>query len=286
MRKGLTYNLKNKSQGFTLMEVILAITILATLSMLVTTSLTRALKSKRKIQTEVQDVSTLRDTIKVMRADIYQAYNHYDFEKAISDESKKTQAQTQQNPYQAQNPYATTPAGPQRENKREDPSTQFIGTEKDINFVTLNNGRYMANEIQADFIEVGYFLKDCKSLTSDSSSSCLYRRVQKIIDNDVTKGGTESVLLENVKDFKLRYIGDGKQEWVKEWKTQGGIDDSTKSLFPDAVEINLAIERDMDGKKREYSLQYVVPLHFPNNIKKSNAQSSTGGSAAPPPVGF
>ena len=287
---------RSQKKGFTLIEVIIAITILSTLSMLVATSLSRALKAKRKIQAEVEDVSALRDALKVMRADIYQAYNHYDFEKEISDIAQKpTQAGAQ--PGQPAGGFVPPPTQTtqttQRENKRQDPSTQFVGDDQKINFVTLNNGRTLANELQADFIEVGYSLKDCKNLTTEKNSQCLFRRVEKIVDADVTKGGTESVLLENIKEFKLRYIGDGKKDWVKEWKTSGGIDDSTKSIFPDAVEITLAIERELDGKKKEYSLQYVVPVHNPNNSKSKNNNASgsslNGQSNQPgtvPPPGF
>jgi prepilin-type N-terminal cleavage/methylation domain-containing protein len=63
-------------KGFSLIEVILAISILSTLSVLVATSLGRALKARTKIQAEVQGVSGLRDAVKIMRADIYLAYNH------------------------------------------------------------------------------------------------------------------------------------------------------------------------------------------------------------------
>lgn len=259
---------RTKKQGFTLIEVILAITILSTLSVLIATSLSRALKAKRKIQAEVEDVSSLRDAMKVMRADIYQAYNHFDFEKDIYDIAKKPTA-VSGNQFQQQQQTV------QRENKREDPATHFVGEETKINFVTLNNGRMMANDVQADFIEVGYSLKECKNLTTEKSSQCLFRRIEKIVDNDVTKGGNESVLLEKVKEFKMRYIGEGKKDWVKEWKTTGGVDDSTKAVFPDAVEISLGIEREMDGKKREYFLQYVVPLHYPNNSKKTNPTGSS-----------
>ncbi|MES2801117.1 MAG: type II secretion system protein GspJ [Bdellovibrionota bacterium] len=263
-------------KAFTLIEVILAISILATLTVLVATTLGNALRARTKIQAEVQDVSGLRDAIKIMRADLYQAYNHYDFEKEIFDAAKKTT----QKPGQPAPPIdPNAPAA--RENKREDPKTDFVGDTEQVNFVTLNNGRFLANDIQADFVEVGYALKACKNLTKDTSSQCLFRRVQKVLDNDVTKGGTESVLLENVKEFKLRYTGESKKDWQKDWKTVGGQDDSVKGIFPDAVEITLAIERELSGKKREYSLQYVVPLHFPNNPKKPTGAPGT----APTPTG-
>lgn len=275
------HNLKS-NKAFSLIEVILAISILATLTVLVATTLGNALKARTKIQAEVQDVSGLRDAIKIMRADIYQAYNHYDFEKEIIDSAKKTTAKPGQPPPPTLPPPWNDPAaGPARENKREDPKTDFVGDTEQISFVTLNNGRFLANDLQADFVEVGYALKGCKNLTKDTSSQCLFRRVQKVLDGDVTKGGTESVLLENVKEFKLRYTGESKKDWQKEWKTVGGQDDSAKGMFPDAVEITLAIERELAGKKREYSLQYVVPLHFPNNPKKA----ATAPGTAPTPTG-
>lgn len=270
-------------KAFTLIEVILAISILATLSVLVATALGRALKARTKIQAEVQDVSGLRDAVKIMRADLYQAYNHYDFEKEIIDSAKKTTPRPGQPAVPTPQTDPNAPAA--RENKREDPKTDFVGDTEQVNFVTLNNGRFLANDIQADFVEVGYALKPCKNLTKDTSSQCLFRRVQKVLDSDVTKGGTESVLLENVKEFKLRYTGESKKDWQKDWKTVGGQDDSVKGIFPDAVEITLAIERELQGKKREYSLQYVVPLHFPNNPPKKSANATSANGAAPPVVG-
>jgi prepilin-type N-terminal cleavage/methylation domain-containing protein len=272
-------------KGFSLIEVILAISILSTLSVLVATSLGRALKARTKIQAEVQGVSGLRDAVKIMRADIYLAYNHYDFEKEILDAAKKTTPRPGQPTPPVPNPNDPN-APPQRENQREDPKTDFVGETDQINFVTLNNGRFLANDIQADFVEIGYSLKSCKNLSKDTTSQCLFRRVQKVLDKDVTKGGTESVLLENVKEFSMRYTGDGKKDWQKEWKTVGGDDDSTKGIFPDAVEITLAIERDIADKKREFSLQYVVPLHFPNNAKKQSSTAGAPGTAPTPPPGF
>lgn len=267
-------------KAFTLIEVILAISILATLSVLVAIALGNALRARTKIQAEVADASALRDAVKIMRADIYQAYNHYDFEKEILEAAKKP---TPGQPVKPTLPPPWTNPGdpPARENKREDPKTDFVGDVDKVSFVTLNNGRFLANEIQADFVEVGYALKPCKNLTKDTSSQCLFRRVQKILDADVTQGGTESVLLENVKEFKLRYTGDTKKDWQKEWKTVGGQDDSVKGIFPDAVEITLAIERELNNKKREYSLQYVVPLHFANNPPKKTGAPGT----APSPTG-
>lgn len=269
-----------KALGFTLIEVVLAVSILSTLSVLVAISTSRALKSKKKIQAELTDVSSLRDAMKVLRADIHQIYNHFDYEKQLEDDTKKLQTQNNK-PFGGQSgtgqPTGTNPSinsvpstQPQRENKRQDPRTQFFGSENKIAFVTMNQGRLTASELQADFAEVGYELKSCQNLSKpEKSSLCLFRRIQNIIDQDIEKGGTETVILENVKEFNLKYLVEGRQDWLKEWKSIFSENvTSVKPVFPDAIEVNLGIETEFEGKTKNYSLQYIIPLHFPNNIKK------------------
>ena len=268
--------------GFTLIEVILAITILSTLTVLTTQALSRALKAKTKIQTEVDDVSSLRDTMRMIRADVNLAYHHRDFEKEIYDlVIKPTPPTGQPNPAF---PVNQPQAAQVREAKRFDPVTHFVGTEDKMDFVTMNNSRTTANSRQADFTEVGYSLKACRNLTDPSKTSkCLYRRTQLIIDEDVTAGGTEVVLLENISEFKIRYIGEGKQDWVGTWKTTNGGDSATVGRYPELVEVSMAIERENDRKKRTYSMQFVIPIHFPNNPPSKNSSSGPpGGTGALP----
>lgn len=66
-------------------------------------------------------------------------------------------------------------------------------------------------------------------------------------------------------------MGAGKLDWNSEWKT--------KNEFPEAVEVTLEIERKFEGKEKKYSLQYVIPLHFPNN-QKNNQTTNTGGTSS------
>ncbi|OFZ29800.1 MAG: hypothetical protein A2622_11335 [Bdellovibrionales bacterium RIFCSPHIGHO2_01_FULL_40_29] len=256
--------MKLKSSGFTLIEVVLAISILSTLTVLTTQALSRALKAKVKIQAEVDDVAALRDTMRMIRTDINLAFHHRDFEKEILDLVSKPAGAVPGLPTTPVMP--TAPNTPQRQNKRADPVTHFVGTENQLDFITMNNGRTTANQQQADFIEVGYSLKGCRNLTDSSKSSqCLYRRTQMVIDDEVSEGGTEVVLLENVVEFKVRYNGEGKQDWVSTWNTKNSSDAATRLRFPEVIEVSLGIEREIDKKKRTYSLQYAVPIHFPNN---------------------
>lgn len=268
--------ISRSQKGFTLIEVILSMTILSSMMILVSISISRASKSKIKIQSEVESVSALRDAMRMIRTDINQAYNHYDYELEIIEQSKKK-------------PLANIPVGQvvppatpvtATPTQRKSPATRFVGGENTIDFITMNNGRMTANDVQADFIEVGYFLKNCKSYLGDGGrgdvaqnsqgTQCLFRRTQKIIDLDVTKGGVETMMLDHVTEFSLKYLVEGKLDWVKEWKSEK----ARYNVIPDAVEVTLGIEKESEGKQKKYSIQYVVPVHFPNNVKAPAGSSS------------
>ena len=123
---------------------------------------------------------------------------------------------------------------------------------------------------------MGYEMKECKSLHEDrGTSKCLWRRSTPHVDLDVTKGGDEVVLLENLSEFKLRYIGKGKQDWVTDWRSDSAGDGVTKGKFPTAVELSITTEKEENKRKKKYSMQVVIPIHFPNNEEgASNAQSN------------
>lgn len=265
-------------KGFSLIEVILAISILSTLAVLCTQALSRALKAKTKIQAEVDDVSALRDSMRMIRTDLNLAYHHRDFEKEIFDlvtKVKKAPVTAGVNP--------NAPVTPPRKTKRGDPETHFVADDEKMSFITLNNGRMATNQRQADFIEVGYSLKGCRNLSKpEQNSKCLYRRTQAILDEDILTGGNEVVMLENVTEFKLRYWGGGKTDWATTWNsTKESTDQAMKGNYPDIVEVSLSIEREVEKKKRSYSMQFVIPIHFPNNAEKSAAPDPTQPAPAP-----
>lgn len=268
-----------QTSGFTLIEVLITVMILGTLTVLAAQSMQQAVQSKTKIQAQIDDVSRMRDTLRIMERDINLAFHYRDLEKELDQLIQKYQKpQTATNPAlqpggvptlftpdEGQGPFQGGSANPDLA-PRQDPRTHFIGSEEAVHFVTRNNARMTTQQKFADFAEVSYSVKDCKSLKVDGGSSqCLWRRSHPYVDEDVTAGGTEIVLLENVTEFALKYIGKGKQDWVTAWRSDEGGDGVTKNNFPLAVEISMTIEKEEKGKTKKYSMQVVAPLHFPNN---------------------
>ncbi|MBX3033476.1 MAG: prepilin-type N-terminal cleavage/methylation domain-containing protein [Bdellovibrionaceae bacterium] len=276
--------------GFTLIEVLISVAILATLAMLASRTIQQAVRAKVTIQTQIDDISKMRDAMRLMERDVNLAFHHRDTEKELQDLLKK-----KENPG-AVLPNPADPAAAQRqalleqqqatrrEAPRVDPATHFVGNAEGFSFVTMNNARMVRNSRQADFIEVGYSLKDCSSADGKRRSKCLWRRSSPVVDEDVTVGGDEVVLLEDVSEFSLQYIGKGKQDWVKEWRTDKGGDAVTKNNFPQAVEITLGVQKGDEKTRKKYKLNAVVPIHFPNNKEEeSNAPANPGVPAATTP---
>ncbi|MGE5086715.1 MAG: type II secretion system protein GspJ [Bacillota bacterium] len=280
-----------KNSGFTLIEVMITITILGTMTVLVAQAIQQSIKTKAKLSNQIDDVSHMRDAVRLMERDINLAYHYRDIEKEMLTLIKKQNQPQGQQPgqqgfpqagpiQQSSDPYAGTP----REVPRQDPETQWIGTNESLNFVTMNNARTVRNTSQADVVEVGYTLKECRSLRpGNEASKCIWRRSSPYVDLDVTKGGDEVVLLENVTEFKLRYLGKGKQDWVNDWRTDAQGDAATKGKFPQAVELSVTVERKESSKTKKYSMQLVIPLHFPNNPEDSNAQQGSQNTSQQQP---
>ncbi|GEM_PF-663017 len=288
-----------RNSGFTLIEVLIAVAIMSTLGLLAAQTIKQAITQKKVIQEMVNDTSRLRDGVKIFEKDVQLAYHHRDWEKEIKELAKKTKKTTApaaagtpgaagQPPQLNQifdangNVISTQEQDANVEAPRKDPTTQFVGKESEINFVTMNTGRILKDMPQADFIEVGYTLKDCTTFAEKKTTKCLYRRVSPWVDEDVTKGGEEYLLIENITEFALRYMGRGKQDWNKDWRTDGSGDGATKGNFPWLVEISITYQKDPEKQtSKKHSMQLVIPIHFPNNKEESGSSDSSSPSATP-----
>ncbi|MGE0526053.1 MAG: type II secretion system protein GspJ [Bdellovibrionales bacterium] len=293
-----------KNHGFTLIEVVIAMMILAFLSLFTVQALRNALKTKSKVQKEIDKNALLRDALRVMERDINKAFNYRDpniklynlAQKHRQTAANKPKQQDKTGDLKNPNPQPTpTPqpaAGPTDPNKfkpkEEKVLTHFIGEPESLDFTALSNVRLTEDSPISDQAEIGYKIKPCRRRSSqEQSSKCLWRRVSNYIHEDITKEGEETVLLENVNEFKLRYLGPGRDdEWVDTWITNERGDDLTKNKFPYAVEITVEI-RDPDPKAKDKSLRMttVAAIRNPNNEKekKPEEEQQQNGNPTPQP---
>jgi len=258
--------------------------ILSFLSLFTVEAIQKALHTKTKVQKDIDKNSGLRDALRIMERDINMAFNYRDINIELYNEAQKyrqQQAQGQGANGQPQGTQTGTPS-PQggltaaQMQANQDPTrfqlktekiyTQFLGEPKALNFTSLSNVRMMEDSPMSSQAEIGYSLKPCRTRSNqEQSSNCLWRRVDNYLHDDITKDGQETVLLENVSEFKLRYLGPGRDdEWVDTWMTNERGDDQTKGKFPYAVEITIEIKAEK-GKDKPLRMTTVAEISNPNN---------------------
>jgi hypothetical protein len=172
--------------------------------------------------------------------------------------------------------------------------TQFIGKDDQLHFTTLNHQRTTFNAQESNQSEVGYYLADCKSRVTDKTSRCLWRRASTLIDNDVTRGGMATPLVENVSDFHFEYLSEdfNDKEWRKSWLTDNNGTPQTQNMFPSMVRVVLEVH-DKDNKEiGKFRQTIIATIRFPNNTDpaKRFAPAGTAGqqgtSTTTPPPGL
>lgn len=304
--------------GFTLVEIMIALLIMAGLSVLLGQSVKTGLDSRKKVQLQLSEESLIRDAMRLMVADVGSAFHFRDYTVANYNkvlELRKKKAQTAQGaiPGQvtsgaatgttgsttgivssgAQQPTTTTTTAP-------DPLasatplplpnqlTGFVGSDSGMTFTVRNHVRRFVDAKESDIARISYFIKSCrKNLKQTHYSSCLVRMESTIptdefplspADTDDAKGVT---LVNNITEFKLRYIAAGATEFVESWDSlANSTNQATRNRFPDAVEITMTIQDKQNPESKPRHLSWLAPVRNSNNQstaeQKADQESATG----------
>ena len=281
-----------KSRGFTLIETIITLMIMAVLTLMAARTIQQAFRAKAKIQDQIDQVGQVKDMLRYFERDVNLAFHSQDLQKDLDEEIKKSQKNTKTTgtPQYDANGNLISPQNPSNPNapntkdeNRISPITQFIAKESEIHFVTMNTVRLIKDSPQADFGEVSYFLDTCKNRVDKKfeAGNCIFRRFSPIVDKDVTKGGTSTQLIADVTEFKLKFYSKVQKDWRNDWNSKEDSGDAnTKGRYPEAVEVSITVEPPLKTatktqKKKKISLQMIIPIHFPNNKEKEQTNSPT-----------
>lgn len=292
---------ENTQNGFTLLEVVIAITILAFISVFTANSIQTALRSKTKIEMQIDRSTLIRDALRVIGDDIRKSFRYEDIHVALfniaqkerkkryEEKSKQTKPKEKPKPGEAEppkdpnepgtepqtetSPAGTNPQQPVKEFplKEEIKVTRFFGETDRLNFSSLSNRRAYKDAPISNQAEIGYYLEDCKNrLNKKKSSKCLWRRTANIIDKEIEEGGKAMVLVENVTEFSLRYLASSKDsdelKWLDKWDSNEESNDDTGSKFPQAVEITLELHDKEDKRDKPIKMTYIAALRFPEGV--------------------
>ncbi len=225
-------------RGFTLLEVVVAIGILAMIGMLTLETLSSALDTRDVLEEEDAANQSARVALDRLRRDLRLAY--------------LTENTSAVNTYR----------------------TQFIGKNDDPDqlwFTTLSHHRMYRESRECDQTEVTYWTEDDPTM---DGAKVLLRREAPRIDHEPEKEGLISPLAYHLKDVNYRYINPKTNTWADEWDTTG-VD--TANFLPRAVQIALVFlvpDPDEEGKLVERPYATTVLLHYADRLTLASSTST------------
>lgn len=176
-----------KQRGVTLIEMMVAMAILAIVATLMYTGFTQTSRNKKRIEAELDRAHEVRMGVERIAREMSMAF-----------------VSAQGNPDQTLQAVKTA----------------FIAKEagggSQVDFTSFSHKRLYRDAHESDQNEIGYYLA---SDPDDSRIKVLARREQNRIDDDPEKGGRTQIMIRDVTGFELAYLEPLTGEWVTTWDT-------------------------------------------------------------------
>lgn len=233
-----------RRRGFSLLEIVVAISILALIGSITFGTIASALETRDMLEEEDRSNQSARIALDRLRNDLRLAY-------LTSNTS-------------AVNTYVT----------------QFIGKNESPDrlwFTSLSHRPMYRDSRECDQTEITYWTEADPTM---SGAYVLLRREAPRIDNEPEKDGLISPLAYHLKDVSFRYINPKTNEWVEEWDTTGA---DTPDFLPRAVQVALVFlvpddEREGQFVERPYATTVILHYASPLTLEGSDGGADTDES--------
>ena len=214
-------------RGFTLIEVMISVAIIAGMGLIIQGTLRGALGAKNRVERKNELLRGVQVGISKMTGDLGCAF--------LANASLKGTETAYE--------------------------TGMKGGEDHLDFSTLGHFHYVENATDTDQVTVGYSLK------KEGEYSSLYRRESQRLSEKIDEGGTSFALIENIREFKLQYYDSSKEEWVSEWDTsQISVLGRLPRAVKIEIKVAELDETEEEPKVvREHSFTTIAPVFFYKN---------------------
>ncbi len=206
---------RRNSAGFTIVEVLLAISIVAVLSGLTWASISQMYRTRDLIQERSGRYQAVRITMERLTQEIGSSFiagPEFGFEEIPGEEATPADAE------------ADAPVQPV-----EPLQSGMIGRDEYIHFTCFSHQRTVEGERAGNIAEIGYFLRSERNEEGDLLS-VLMRREDTTMDDNITRGGTIQRVLPEVESISFEYWDAGEVKlgtneeiaqgrWVDSWDT-------------------------------------------------------------------
>jgi general secretion pathway protein J len=219
-------NRRSRAEGMTLVEVMVAVTILAIVSTVVFGGMSQTMRNKRRIEEQADRAHVIRVAMERMVSELSMAY--------VS---------------------AHRPIDPSLQMM----NTCFIGGRgrhgHRLDFTSFSHRRLYRDAHESDQNELSYFITEDPE---DRSRLVLARREQNRIDDDPQTGGTVQVLVEDAVDFEVEYLDATTGLWTDSWDTQNVSGQPNR--LPMQVKLMLTVRDETASNRRRTYTTRAQPM--------------------------
>ena len=217
--------LGRKPNGFTLMEIMVAVAITALMGSVIAAAFSSGINAKEQVENEAENYREVRASLGRMAREISAAYVSDRFDlKHYRDQNERP--------------------------------TNFVGERNKLMFTCFAHSRMTADAKESDQMVVEYSVKASPDPLAKGRHD-LVRRENPVLGEHMERGGTEDSLFENAKGIEFQYWDSDKKQWLDEWDTRRL---ERKSMLPTRVKITL-IAKDENGKEVHYQTQTRIMLN-------------------------
>lgn len=221
-----TRNANPRELGMTLIEVMIAATILAFLSIAMWSGFAQTVDAKERTQERLDQNHAMVEAVDRMARELSQAF-----------------VSIHVNPNMA---LVTS-------------QTIFAGDSDRVNFTSFSHQRLFRDAHESDQNELSYFVMRHPEADYD----ILVRREQVRIDDDPERGGDLQIMLHKVEEFELEYFDSVSNRWVPTWNTQAVTGQPNR--LPMQVRIRLVVRHPRTGRQMTLGTRVDLPLHYALN---------------------
>lgn len=223
---------RERRTGMTLIEVMVAVAILATVVALVYGAFSQTARTKERVERALDREHEIRAGLDRVVRDLSMAYTS-----------------VQINPDQSLQPMMTA----------------FIlkqdGSGSRLDFNSFAHRRMRRDAHESDQTEIGYFVTNHPT---DNGRDVLARRAQAPIDHLPDEGGSAQILIDDVTSFSLSVLDPQTLEWQETWDTVQGA--MQPNRLPLQVKILLTVPNPRgNGRDLTYGTRVTLPMQFALN---------------------
>ena len=248
----MTSNSKN-SRGFTLIEVLISITLLVFISMAIYQGTTETYKLREVLINEGDFYNGIRLSMTIMERDVALLYSPTLLGIATKSSANTSSQDLQNNQLQQD---LTKALGPEALRTTDywtgaiDTSgirpSRFVGTASKMSFIALSHMRVYKDSPEGEIVKVEYDLRDDPDSKDVKGVDPALKQLVKIYDtspfDDESKKDTFQrtlPLLKGIKKLSYRFYRKDKNQWDRSWDSDK---EDTKNQYPDMIEVVIEVE--------------------------------------------